>query len=141
MSKKKGCGIIVLVVVIVIVVLGIIGAVVTPTTTTANVNSSNNTSTSSTQSSTNANKVVVLTSGNYIAGKDFPQGTYTIKAIKGYGNVSSSNMYEGGINEVMTANKTDEDEYAVTNYKNVKLPTGTTLSVSDVKIELIPSQN
>ena len=42
-----------------------------------------------------------LGSGYYTAGIDFPAGTYDIEAISGNGNVSSDNMYDGGLNAIM----------------------------------------
>ena len=39
-----------------------------------------------------------LTAGNYTAGIDLPVGTYNLTATAGSGNVSSSNMYNGGLN-------------------------------------------
>lgn len=80
-------------------------------------------------------KSVTLSNGNYIAGTDFDAGTYDIVAISGGGNVSSDNMFTGGINAIMgTAN----DGFYEKEYKNIKLPTGTTLSIDGVKIKLVP---
>ena len=44
---------------------------------------------------------VELSAGHYVVGVDIPAGIYDITAIKGTGNVSSSNMFDGGINQVM----------------------------------------
>jgi hypothetical protein len=44
---------------------------------------------------------IELSSGHYTAGIDFPAGTYDIVAVSGGGNVSSSNMFSGGINAIM----------------------------------------
>ena len=62
---------------------------------------------------------------------------YDIVAISGGGNVSSSNMYNGGLNAVMG---TENNGFYEKEYKNIKLPTGTSLKVSGVKIQLIPKQ-
>ncbi len=109
----------------------------TPPTTTSSAVATNNSNTQSSNASTSASPVT-LTSGNYTAGKDFPAGTYTIEAISGYGNVSSSNMYNGGLNEIM-APKGSGSSDTVSSYQNVSLPSGTTLTVSNVTIKLIPS--
>lgn len=78
---------------------------------------------------------VKLGNGNFVAGEDFDAGTYDIVAISGGGNVSSSNMFNGGLNAVMGV---EDNEFYEKEYKNIKLPAGTTLKVSGVKIELIP---
>ena len=58
-------------------------------------------------------KTVKLSNGNYVAGSDFEAGTYDIVAVSGNGNVSSSNMFSGGINAVMGTRNSDfyEKEY------------------------------
>jgi len=80
-------------------------------------------------------KTVRLSNGNYVAGTDFDEGVYDIIAISGGGNVSSSNMYSGGLNAVMGV---ADDGFYEKEYKNIKLPQGTELTVSGVKISLIP---
>ena len=151
-GKKKfklGCiGTIIVVIVVFVIGLGVgvaIGGSSSATTVSATTNStSNSTNTNTTASSTTstsqvtATKPVTLTSGNYTAGKSFPAGTYTVEAISGYGNVSSSNMYAGGLNQIMAPAGT-QDSSAISTYKNAKFPAGTTLTVSDVTIKLIPS--
>lgn len=78
---------------------------------------------------------VELSNGNYVAGEDFDAGTYDLIAVSGGGNVSSSNMYSGGLNAIMgTAN----DGFYEKEYKNIKLPAGTTLKISGVTIKLVP---
>lgn len=74
-----------------------------------------------------------LYSGHYTSGIDFPEGTYTITAISGSGNVSSDNMYSGGLNELMASEK---DEHYISEFKNAQLPKGTVLSVSGVTIKI-----
>ena len=61
---------------------------------------------------------VELSAGHYVVGVDIPAGIYDITAIKGAGNVSSSNMYDGGINQVMG---TQDDGVSVKEFKNLKL--------------------
>lgn len=68
-----------------------------------------------------------LSSGNYIAGKDLPAGTYNLTATGGSGNVSSSNMFDGGMNEVMG---TPADEYTIETFNGLKLKDGDVLSLS-----------
>jgi len=72
-------------------------------------------------------------SGNFVAGEDFPAGKYDIVWVSGYGNVSSSNLFSGGINAIMGDKENAEKEY-----KNIKLPKGTELKISSVKVKLIP---
>ena len=76
---------------------------------------------------------VDLQAGNYTSGTDFPAGTYTIVATGGSGNVSSSNMYNGGLNEVM-----GNDGFGITQFNNAVLPEGETLSVSGTTVQLVP---
>lgn len=80
-------------------------------------------------------KTIKLSNGNYVAGSDFEAGTYDIVAVSGNGNVSSSNMFSGGINAVMGTRNSDFYEKE---YKNIKLPYGTKLTVDGVTINLIP---
>ena len=46
-------------------------------------------------------ETVDLGNGNFVAGEDFPAGVYNIVAVSGAGNVSSDNMFNGGINAMM----------------------------------------
>lgn len=78
-------------------------------------------------------KEYILTSGNYISGKNFEPGTYNIIAMSGNGNVYSSNAFDDGINAIMG---TDKDYYEQ-EYKNIKLPKNTELKISGVKIKII----
>lgn len=80
-------------------------------------------------------KSKTLGNGNFTAGSDFEPGVYDIVAVSGGGNVSSSNIFSGGINAVMgVAN----DDFYQKEYKNVELPEGTKLTIDGVKIKLIP---
>lgn len=82
-------------------------------------------------------KSVELSNGNFVAGSDFEAGTYDLVAVSGGGNVSSDNMYSGGLNAIMgTAN----DGFYQKEYKNIKLPEGTTLKIDGVTIKLIPKE-
>ena len=85
-------------------------------------------------------ETVDLGNGNFVAGEDFPAGVYNIVAVSGGGNVSSSNLYEGGINAILGTEDQNEimDMYEQ-EYKNIYLPEGTTLTISGVQIQLVPS--
>lgn len=85
-------------------------------------------------------ETVDLGNGNFVAGEDFPAGVYNIVAVSGGGNVSSSNLYEGGINAILGTEDQNEimDMYEQ-EYKNIDLPDGTTLTISGVQIQLVPS--
>lgn len=79
-----------------------------------------------------------LSSGHYTAGIDFPAGKYNVTAISGTGNVSTSNMFSGGMNAMMGESGTDE--MYEQEFKNAEFKNGTTLSISGVEIELTPSK-
>lgn len=85
-------------------------------------------------------ETVELGNGNFVAGEDFPAGVYNIVAISGGGNVSSSNLYDGGINAIMGTEDQNElmDMYEP-EYKNIDLPEGTTLTIDGVQVQLVPS--
>ncbi len=78
-----------------------------------------------------------LKNGHFEAGIDFPAGTYDIEAVEGGGNVISDNIYSGGINAIMGTEKADQglDMYEQ-KYSNIKLPEGTILSITDVKVKI-----
>lgn len=90
----------------------------------------------STNSVQNQSENNVLSSGIYTAGKDFKAGTYDIIAVSGDGNISSSNMYTGGIDGEIASNING----VYSEYKDIKLPAGTKLTITgDVNIELVQS--
>jgi hypothetical protein len=70
---------------------------------------------------------LTISAGNYTAGIDFPSGIYTITAVNGSGNVSSSNMFDGGLNEVMSV---VEDEMYIKEFKNANLEKDVILNIS-----------
>lgn len=80
---------------------------------------------------------ISLGNGNFVSGKDFPSGVYDIVAVSGGGNVSTDNMYDGGLNAIMGVK---DDDFYIKEYKNIELPEGTTLTVDRVKIKLVPSK-
>ena len=80
---------------------------------------------------------VKLGNGNFVAGTDFPAGVYNVVAVSGGGNVSSDNIYSGGLNAIMG---TKNDDFYIKEYKNIEFPSGTTLTIDGVKIKLVPSK-
>ena len=85
---------------------------------------------------------VTLGAGSYTAGVDFPAGTYDLTATDGVGNVESSNLQNGGINDVMGTTWRIAEGYGFCEqyYQNVELPKGTTLRISGVELLLSPSE-
>ena len=85
-------------------------------------------------------ETVDLGNGNFVAGEDFPAGVYNIVAVSGAGNVSSDNMFNGGLNAMMGTEEENQimDMYEQ-EYKNIDLPDVTTLTISGVQIQLVPS--
>lgn len=79
-------------------------------------------------------KEYIFSSGNYIAGEDFPVGRYDIVAIKGNGNVYSDNSFDNGINAVMGVG---DDEFYEKEYKNISFKNKIALHISDVTVKLI----
>lgn len=77
-----------------------------------------------------------LGAGNYTAGTDFPAGTYNLIATSGSGNVSSDNMFQGGLNEIM--GNPAEAGFSIAQYNNAIFEEGTVLSVSGASIQLVP---
>lgn len=84
-----------------------------------------------------AKKEYTFSSGNYVVGKDIERGIYDIIAVKGNGNISSDNMFDGGINEVFG---TSGDELYVKEFKNAYFNDNVQLTVSGVTIKLVPSK-
>ena len=81
---------------------------------------------------------VKLSSGNWVSGTDFPAGVYDIECVSGSGNISSDNLWEYGINE-MIATAANADEFYITSANNISLPEGTELTLSGVTVKLTPS--
>ena len=76
---------------------------------------------------------IVLSSGNYVAGTDFPAGTYNITCTKGTGNISSSNLFDGGINEIFGEKN---DTIHINSFSNAVLKDGDTLELSGITVTL-----
>jgi len=91
-----------------------------------------------TSRSYNEDAAITLNSGNYIAGTDFPSGTYKIVVVSGHGNLSSSNIFNGGINEIVGVD--DGTDFYIQEFTNVSLPANTELEVSGgLVIKIIPA--
>ncbi len=73
--------------------------------------------------------------GNYTCGTDFPPGTYNIIATGGNGNVSSDNMFDGGLNEIMG---TSPDGTCITRFNNASFQNGNMLTISNTSIQMVP---
>ena len=86
---------------------------------------------------TRKKKEYTFSSGNYVVGKDIERGIYDVIAVKGNGNISSDNMFEGGINEVFG---TSGDGFYVKEFKNAYFNDDVQLTVSGVTIKLVPSK-
>lgn len=87
----------------------------------------------------NEAKAVELTSGNYVAGVDFPAGLYNVEAVSGAGNISSSNLIDGGINEMIGVE--DGSGLYIQTFKNLELGDTVELVISSgVKVRLIPEK-
>lgn len=117
----------------IIIVMGIVATIITATQPKINYMSSSPTATMNNKSLSNSS---VLSSGVYVAGQDFKGGKYDIIAVSGSGNISSSNMYTGGVDgEISSDNNGTYKEY-----RNINLPNGTKLTISgDVSIKLVES--
>ena len=80
---------------------------------------------------TETEEIYPLSRGNYIAGEDFPIGTYTIRLIDGEGSLYSQNMPNGGLDESFGEN-------GIVEFKNANLTKeGTLLSLSGISVELV----
>jgi hypothetical protein len=80
----------------------------------------------------NVAKEYTLTAGYYTAGIDFPAGKCNVTAISGTGNLTSSNMYNGGINAMFGID--DGTGLYTESFNGLRLPSETTLSLSGVLI-------
>ena len=86
-------------------------------------------------------ETVTLANGYFIAGEDFPAGVYDIIVVDGSGNVSSDNMFDGGINAALGIVDGAFSDLYQQEYKNIELPDGIELKVSGgVTVDLIPSK-
>lgn len=85
----------------------------------------------------NTAEEITLSSGNFVAGTDFKAGVYNVELVEGLGNVSSNNMYDGGLNIVIGDGS---DGFSINSFQNVDFKAGIELSVSGVTIKLTPSK-
>lgn len=134
-KKKGGCLKFGGIALVAIIAIGVIGSVLGGNDTKPASNTPSKASTESAQASKASLEPysVTLSSGHYTAGIDIPAGTYNVSAISGAGNVSSTNMYSGGMNSIMAPKA---DNLHITEFKNLKLPEGETLSISGVSVKL-----
>ena len=59
-------------------------------------------------------------------------------ATSGCGNVSSDNLYDGGINEIMGVAESAPADLSIESFSNLVLEEGTVLSVDGVSVQLVP---
>lgn len=76
----------------------------------------------------------VLAPGNYIAGTDFPEGTYFITAYEGHGNVYS---HEADVNTIISTEP--EAGHSIYQYNYATFSVGDSLEVSSCTIKLVPA--
>lgn len=81
----------------------------------------------------NETEFITAESGIYIAGTDFPVGTYDLEAISGNGNV-----FAGDLNEIMGS---DSNDFYISTYDNYTFEEGEELEVSGVSLKLVPQTN
>lgn len=79
-----------------------------------------------------------LPQGSYTAGRDFAEGTYDITAIKGNGFISTDMLHGKGYLDIEMGVDAESGSF-IQNYKNVELKEGTVLSMSGVRVKLVPS--
>ena len=83
---------------------------------------------------------ITISNGNYDIGDDIPAGIYNVKAVSGDGNINSSNMFDGGINEMFGTDDNNTGYYSSA-FANLPLSDGDTLEISNgVTVELIPTK-
>lgn len=80
-----------------------------------------------------AKKTLTLENGNFVSGVDFVAGTYDIKALSGFGNISSDDL---SINAIMGTTTDDVLGIAQQKYENIHLAEGVTLTIDSVKVQL-----
>jgi len=74
-------------------------------------------------------------SGNYTCGRDFLPGIYDLVAIEGSsGNVITSNIFSGGVNEIMGL----DSAWATKEIKNIEFKTDESIEIRGIKIKLVP---
>jgi len=83
-------------------------------------------------------RAVTLEGGDYVAGTDFSPGLYRIKALAGTGNISSSNVNDGGVNEAFGID--DGSGIFTGEVMNVNLPDQVVLRISQgLTVQLLPA--
>lgn len=83
----------------------------------------------------NIETVYELGTGHYVAGIDIPVGKCDVTALEGGGNLSSSNIFTGGVNEIFGID--DGSGLYTDAFHGLKLPEGAVLNISGgLKIQL-----
>lgn len=154
-KKPNGCLIFIFIVPAIIVVIGIILTIVygnkgntssNHSSSSGSTNSISTTSVSNNSAATSATSAEQKTAalqpytvqfgcGYYTVGIDFPAGTYTITAIKGNGNVFTT---DGNLNAMMGTNK---DTIYEKEHKDVTFSDGSILSLEGVTVKLTSKNN
>lgn len=82
----------------------------------------------------------ILTAGYYFAGIDIPAGKFDLIAVSGDSNVSTSNMFTGGVNGMFGGPEADHSLYKES-FNGVKLPEGESIQVSgDLTVKITYSR-
>lgn len=82
---------------------------------------------------------ITLGSGNYTVGSDLKEGTYKVVAVSGNGNIYSSNLFSGGINEVFGID--DGSGYYNKEFVNLQLEKDVTIEIKgNLKVKFIPAK-
>lgn len=116
----------------VVMLSGVSSAIFTPrpviVNTTVKQPSSTTTTSSSSEDLSKVSKEYTLTAGHYTAGIDLPAGQADIAAVSGKGNLSSSNLYNGGVNEMFGID--DGSKLYTSSFKGLSYPKDTVLSLN-----------
>lgn len=80
---------------------------------------------------TNTPYEIELSSGEYVAGKDFPVGKYDIIAVSGNGNVQTSDL------KVFALMGTADSDLYIKDYKNIEITKDTTVRIDGLSIKLV----
>lgn len=85
---------------------------------------------------------VSLAPGKYVAGENFPAGTYNLLAVEGYGSIDLMYLDEDGEEYYQDCYymNADDQEYDPAEVKNVVIPEGYILVVDEITVELQPSE-
>ena len=137
-SLKYGIGVIgsIVIIIVIVVIMGFNGYRITkvePTSAEVQTNVKEDTEVEINEGD------IVLTSGNYIIGKDVPVGLYDIVAVENGGLVSTSDGLGHGDQMILGRDNMNKNGNHVYNleFKNVNLANGFTLTVDGGTIKLV----